>query len=80
MIFGADLYRDDLNKVSFILKSYNDYLDAVDEFPNLKVGTWGGAGETALFGDLGVKAMADYVTDAVDDNGIYNAFKHFGLI
>lgn len=132
MIFGADLYRDDLNKVSFILKSYNDYLEAVDEFPNLKVGTWGGAGETALFGDLGVKAidkgkavdlllehigasiedtfafgdakidipmlekcavgvavssggeeinaMADYVTDAVDDNGIYNAFKHFGLI
>lgn len=132
MIFGADLYRADLNKVSFILKSYNDYLEAVVEFPNLKVGTWGGAGETALFGDLGVKAidkgkavdlllehigatiedtfafgdakidipmlekcavgvavasggeeikaMADYVTDSVDDNGIYNAFKHFGLI
>ena len=132
MIFGADLYRDDLNKVSFILTSYNDYLEAVDEFPNLKAGTWGGAGETALFGDLGVKsidkgkavdmllehigasiedtfafgdakidipmfekcavgvavasggdeikAVADYVTDAVDDDGIYNAFKHFGLI
>ena len=132
MIFGADLYRDDLNKVSFILKSYNDFLNAVKEFPNLKVGTWGGAGETALFGDIGVdaidkgkavdmllehigasigdtfafgdakvdipmlekcdvgvavasggeeiKAMADYVTDSVDDNGIYNAFEHFGLI
>ena len=132
MIYGGELYRDDLNKVSFILNSYQDHLDSIEEFPDLKPGTWGGAGEIALFGDLGVKdidkghaidvllqhlgadikdtyafgdakvdipmlekcavgvavasggdeikAMADYVTDAVDDDGIYNAFKHFGLI
>ena len=132
MIFGGELYRDDLNKVSFILNSYQDHLDSIEEFPDLKASTWGGAGETALFGDLGVKdiskakaiqtllthlnadindtiaigdakidipmlefckigiavksggeeikKMADYVTDAVDDDGIYNAFKHFGLI
>ena len=133
MIFGEkNLYRDDLNKVSFILESYQDYLDAVKEFPELKVGTWGGAGETALFGDMGVKditkahaidvllkylgadkkdtiafgdakidipmleycevgvavasggdeikAMADIVTDAVEDDGIYNAFKKLNLI
>ena len=132
MIFGGELYRDDLNKVSFILNSYQDHLDSIEEFPDLKPGTWGGAGEIALFGDLGVKdidkghaidvllkhlgadikdtfafgdakvdipmleychvgvavasggdeikAMADYVTDAVDDDGIYNAFVHFGLI
>ena len=132
MIFGGELYRDDLNKVSFILNSYQDHLDSIEEFPDLKPGTWGGAGEIALFGDLGVKdidkghaidvllkhlgadikdtfafgdakvdipmlekcavgvavasggeeikAMADYVTDAVDEDGIYNAFKHFGLI
>lgn len=132
MIFGGELYRDDLNKVSFVLNSYQDHLDSIEEFPDLKPGTWGGAGETALFGDLGVKditkahaidtllkyleadikdtyafgdakvdipmleycnvgvemgsggdeikAMADYVTDAVDDDGLYNAFKHFGLI
>ncbi len=133
MIFGEkNLYRDDVNKVSFILNSYQDHLDSVKEFPDLKPGTWGGAGEIALFGDLGVKgidkghaidvlleylgasiedtfafgdakvdipmlekchigvavasggdeikAMADYVTDAVDDDGIYKAFKHFGLI
>ncbi len=55
MIFGGELYRTDLNKVSFILESYQDYLDAKEEFPDLQVGTWGGAGETALFGDLGVK-------------------------
>lgn len=133
MIFGdKNLYKDDLNKVSFILNSYQDHLDSVEEFPDLNPGTWGGAGETALFGDLGVKgidkghavdvlldylgaaiedtfafgdakvdipmlekcavgvavasggeeikAMADYVTDAVDEDGIYKAFQHFGLI
>lgn len=132
IVYGGELYRDDLNKVSFILSSYQDYLDAIDEFPDLDPGTWGGAGETALFGDLrskgitkrhaievlldhlgvdtqntyafgdakidipmfevcsvGVamgsggeecKAAADYVTDAVDDDGLYNGFKHFGLM
>ncbi len=25
-------------------------------------------------------AVADYVTDSVDDNGVYNALKHFGVI
>lgn len=55
MVFGGKLYRDDLNKVSFILNSYQDHLDSIEEFPDLKPGTWGGAGETALFGDLGVK-------------------------
>ncbi|MGO4935548.1 Cof-type HAD-IIB family hydrolase [Collinsella sp. Sow4_D11] len=55
MIYGANLYRDDLNKVSFILSSYQDHLDSIEEFPDLKPGTWGGKGEHALFGDLGVK-------------------------
>ena len=133
MIFGEkNLYRDDLNKVSFILESYQDYLDAVKEFPNLKVGTWGGAGETALFGDIGVanidkahaievllkylgadrndtiafgdakidlpmfeyckigvavanggdeiKAAATFITDAVENDGLFNAFKKLNLI
>ncbi len=55
MIFGADLYRDDVNKVSFVLHSYQDHLDSAEAFPDLKAGTWGGRGEAALFGDLGVK-------------------------
>ncbi|MGN0438570.1 MAG: HAD family hydrolase [Lachnospiraceae bacterium] len=55
MIFGGELYRDDLNKVSYVLSSYDDYLAACKEFPNLQNGTWGGAGELALFGDIGVK-------------------------
>ena len=132
MIFGGELYRDDLNKVSYILNSYQDFLDAKEEFPDLENNTWGGVGETALFGDLGVKnitkayairrlldylkagiedtiaigdakidipmleycdfgvamgsggeeirAMADYVTDDVDRDGLYKAFVHLGLI
>ncbi len=137
MIFGGELYRDDVNKVSFILHSYQDHLDSIEEFPDLQPGTWGGAGETALFGDLGVKgitkahavevllrhlngkgedvsaadtvaigdakvdipmleccavgvamgsggeeikAMADYVTDDVDKDGLFKAFAHLGLL
>lgn len=132
MIFGADLYRDDLNKVSYLLNSYQDFLDTKEQFPDLQNGTWGGVKETALFGDLGVKditkahaidvllahlrkkkedtiafgdakidipmleycatgvamgnggeeirAMADYITDDVDEDGLWNAFRHLGLI
>lgn len=132
MIFDGELVRDDVNKISFILNSYQDFLDAKSTFPELKAGTWGGKGEVALFGDLGVKdidksvaievvlehlgvdkedtfafgdakvdipmleycnvgvavasggdeikEMADYITDAVNEDGLYNAFKHFDLI
>ena len=53
MIFGAELYRDDVNKISYVLNSYRDHLDMKAAFPNLKNGTWGGKGELALFGDIG---------------------------
>lgn len=132
MIFGAGLYRDDINKISYILSSYQDFLDAQSQFPDMKSGTWGGAGETALFGDLGVKdidkgkavdallrhlgasqadtiafgdakvdipmleycavgvamgsggeeirAMADLVTDGVNEDGLYHAFETLRLL
>ena len=132
MIFDGELYRDDLNKVSFILESYEDFLAAKEAFPDLQAGTWGGVGETALFGDLGVKgitkahaidallqhiggkiedtiafgdakidipmfeycavgvamgnggeeikAIADFVTDAVAADGLAHAFQRLGLI
>ena len=57
MIYGGALYRDDVNKVSFVLERYQDHLDCFEAFPDLLPGTWGGAGETALFGDLGVKGI-----------------------
>lgn len=133
MVFDErNYYRDDVNKISFILESYQDYLDAKAHFIQFEVNTWGGKGEIALFGDVGVKGIdkafaidqllahlgadkadtlafgdakidipmfdycaigvamgsggqeakdaADYVTTDVDDDGIYNAFKHFELI
>lgn len=132
MIRTDDLYRDDVNKISFILSSYQDHLDSKEEFPTLEANTWGGKGELALFGDLGpsgitkkhaietllvhldakqedtisfgdakidlsmfelcaynvamgnggveIKEAADYITDDVNEDGLYNAFKHLGLI
>ena len=50
MIFDGELYRDDVNKVSFILNQYQDYKDAVTEFSDLQAGTWGGAGEIHYLG------------------------------
>ena len=55
MIFDGELYRDDVNKISYVLGSYRDFLDTRGRFPDLESGTWGGRGATALFGDLGVK-------------------------
>ncbi|HFI2472583.1 TPA: HAD family hydrolase [Streptococcus suis] len=132
IVFDGELYRDDLNKVSFLLDSYQDHLDSKEAFPQLVANTWGGRGETALFGDLGVKdinkahaisvlldhiganqvdtiafgdakidipmlnycatgvamgnggaeilAMADMITDDVEENGLYNAFEKLCLL
>ncbi|NQN53228.1 Cof-type HAD-IIB family hydrolase [Streptococcus suis] len=132
LIFDGQLYRDDLNKVSFVLDSYQDHLDSKAAFPNLVANTWGGRGESALFGDLGVKdidkahaisvlldhlgasqvdtiafgdakidipmldycavgvamgnggaeilAMADMITDDVEEDGLYHAFERLGLL
>lgn len=132
MIYGGELYRDDLNKISYLLGTYQDFLDTREQFPDLECRTWGGAGEKALFGDLGVKdidkaaavealvrhvggsmadtvafgdakvdipmleccacgvamgnggaeikAVADHVTGDVEEDGLYQAFEHLGLI
>ena len=129
---GDELYRDDVNKISFILRTYQDHLDSKVDFPHLVANTWGGKGEVALFGDLGptgitkrhaievlldylhadpkdtisfgdakidlsmfeccaynvamgnggseIKEAADYITDDVNEDGLYNAFKYLKLI
>jgi Cof subfamily protein (haloacid dehalogenase superfamily) len=129
---GDDRYRDDVNKISFVLHSFQDHLDSKEEFPDMIANTWGGKGELAIFGDLGpagitkkkaiealldhlgadvkdtisfgdakidlsmfelcdfnvamgnggpeIKEAADYITDDVDDDGLYNAFKYLKLI
>jgi Cof subfamily protein (haloacid dehalogenase superfamily) len=53
LAFDADLYRDDVNKLSYVLGSYDDHVAARDAFPDLQHGTWGGRGAEALFGDIG---------------------------
>jgi Cof subfamily protein (haloacid dehalogenase superfamily) len=53
MVFGASLYRDDVNKLSYVLTSYDDHLAARQAFPGLQHGTWGGRDADALFGDIG---------------------------
>lgn len=66
LVYGGELYRDDLNKISFILHSYQDHLDSKEAFPELKAGTRGGRGEEALFGDLGVKDIHKaYAVDVI---------------
>ena len=132
MIYNADPYRDDVNKISFRLNSWEDYLAAQKEFPSLHVGCWGGdapycshgdvspqgvnkanaihvllehlnasAEDTIAFGDEAVdipmfklcgyavamgsgsrsaKDAADYITTGTDEDGLYNAFVHLGLI
>lgn len=132
VVYGGELVRDDVNKISFVLGDFGDYLAACEAFPDMAVGTWGGAGEQALFGDVGVagidkahavrvavehlgarmedtiavgdakvdipmlaccnvgvamgsggeeiRAMADYVTGPVDEDGLAGAFRHLGLI
>ena len=134
MIFleGEDRYRTDINKIDFVLSSYQDFLDAKEAFPHMIANTWGGKDEQALFGDLSpagitksnaiamllkhlgrdvedtiafgdakidismfelcnyavamgnagaeTKEAADYITTDVNEDGIWNAFKHLGLI
>lgn len=132
MVFDGELYRNDVNKISYILNSYQDFLDTRERFPDMQNGTWGGKGEIALFGDIGVanitkahaieellkylgadkadtiafgdakvdipmleycafgvamgnggeeiKNMADYITDDVEEDGLYKAFEYLGLL
>ena len=61
MCFG-EMYRDDVNKTAFVLNSYQDYLDAKEEFKDMEVGTWGGKGELALYGDTSPLGTSKYAS------------------
>jgi Cof subfamily protein (haloacid dehalogenase superfamily) len=54
---GDDLYRDDVNKISFRLNSWQDYLDACETFKDLKVGCWGGDAPNCSHGDCSPKGI-----------------------
>ncbi|PHP51986.1 Cof-type HAD-IIB family hydrolase [Actinomyces ruminis] len=51
-----ELVRDDVNKISFVLSGPEDVEAARAAFPGLLVGTWGGRGHEALFGDVALPA------------------------
>mgnify|MGYP001032246164 CR=1 FL=1 len=51
--------------------------DSVNDLEMLKFAAWGIAMGN---GTPEAKAAADYVTDSVNENGIYNACRHFSLI
>lgn len=53
MVFGGELFRDDVNKLSYILGTIEDHEAARRAFPDLQHGTWGGRVGAALFGDIG---------------------------
>lgn len=132
MIFNNTTYRNDVNKISYVLNSYHDFLETKERFPGYKHGTWGGEYDKALFGDIGlsgidkakaieyvlselgankeqtiaigdakidipmleycqigiamgnggneIKSIADYITDDVDEDGLYKAFEYLKLI
>ena len=46
---GKNLNRDDVNKIYFILSSYQDHLDSTNENHKLNNQYWDGKGELALF-------------------------------
>lgn len=65
-----------VNKIDFILRTYQDHLDSKKAFPSLVANTWGGKGEVALFGDLGpngitkrhaIEVLLDYLHADVKD-------------
>lgn len=53
-----ELARADVNKISFVLSSYQDHLDSARLFADMEAHTWGGRDELALFGDLGPKGIS----------------------
>ncbi len=54
LLNGEDLYRDDVNKISYILSSYKTYIEFTERFNRLNNGTWGGKDKDTLFGDVTV--------------------------
>ncbi|MDU0348468.1 HAD family hydrolase [Actinomyces sp. MRS3W] len=56
LVLTEELVREDVNKISFVLSGPEDVQAARRAFPDLLVGTWGGRGHEALFGDVALSA------------------------
>ena len=57
MIFPECMHIENITKVNYILRSYQDYEDFKMNFPQFKCLTWGGKGEEALFGDCALPGI-----------------------
>ncbi len=70
--------------VDYIINKYHHPLDKVmaigDSLNDYEMIIHAGIGVAMGNGDKKIKEVADYVTTSVDDNGIYNCFKKYGLI
>lgn len=84
---GADLYPASGGKAIGIAKVLEYY--GFDKSETMAFGD--GENDVDMFGAVGLsvamgngcgeaKAAADYVTDDVDDDGIWNALRHFGMV
>ncbi|MBQ0066143.1 MAG: Cof-type HAD-IIB family hydrolase [Firmicutes bacterium] len=51
MEFPECLVQPNITKINYILEEYQDYLGFKANFPEFQCSTWGGKGETAIFGD-----------------------------
>ena len=60
MIWNENLYRHDVNKISYILNSHEDFEETRSHFPKLEHSTWGNFGEDALFGAIGVGGVSKH--------------------
>ncbi|MCC8155509.1 MAG: Cof-type HAD-IIB family hydrolase [Tannerellaceae bacterium] len=67
-----------------VLEYYNLSVDEIMAFGDggndMEMLTYAGTGIAMGNADDNVKRVADYVTDSVDEDGIYNALKHFGIL
>ncbi|WP_127842016.1 Cof-type HAD-IIB family hydrolase [Actinomyces wuliandei] len=57
-VYNAELVRDDVNKISYLLSGPQDLEAARQTFPWLRHGSWGGRGHDALFGDVSVAGVS----------------------
>ena len=85
--YGAEITNKDINKGTGIAKVLEhfcaDCSDAIgigDSGNDIPMLSYCGTSIAMGNGSESVKAIADYVTKDILDDGIYHAFKHFGLI
>lgn len=57
MHFDESPRRDGIKKISYLLRSPDDLEMVREAFPEFRLGRWGGRGDVALFGDIGVQGI-----------------------